>query len=88
MSTIDSSRRCRTFNSRKAANARAKAAGIRIDFMESSFCGVEWRLRFEARFGESKENNRRHRKWTWMDVEHITENLQSDQRKPTLRVGA
>ena len=40
-------------------------------------------MAFEARFGESKENNRRHRKWTWMDVEHITENLQSDQRKPT-----
>jgi hypothetical protein len=39
-------------------------------------------MAFEASFGESKENNRRHRKWTWMDVEHITENLQSDQRKP------
>ena len=45
-------------------------------------------MAFQASFGESKENNRRHRKWTWMDVEHITENLQSDQRKPTLRVGA
>src|ERR1700730_11346314 len=45
MSTIDSSRRCRTFNSRKAAKARAKATGIRINFMESSFCGVEWRFR-------------------------------------------
>jgi hypothetical protein len=40
-------------------------------------------MAFEASFGESKENNRRHRKWTWMDVEHITENLQSGQRKPT-----
>src|SRR3984893_3120784 len=39
-------------------------------------------MAFQASFGESKENNRRHRKWTWMDVEHITENLQSDQRKP------
>ena len=39
-------------------------------------------MAFEVSFGESKENNRRHRKWTWMDVEHITENLQSDQRKP------
>jgi hypothetical protein len=30
-------------------------------------------MAFEAGFGESKENNRRHRKWTWMDVEHITQ---------------
>src|SRR6202045_1128918 len=39
-------------------------------------------MAFEVSFGESKENNRRHRKWTGMDVEHITENLQSDKRKP------
>jgi hypothetical protein len=44
-------------------------------------------MAFEASFGESKENNRRHRKWTWMDVEHITENLQSDQRKPARGLG-
>jgi ABC-type multidrug transport system fused ATPase/permease subunit len=44
-------------------------------------------MAFEVSFGESKENNRRHRKWTWMDVEHITENLQSDQRKPARGLG-